>query len=589
MPDQPRAHLPVHLLTSVGARQYEPVEYELRGRPCSSAYCPAALVKLLAPRLQVQRATIIATKDAIDRHYHNLAEELRRAGVEVDPAVEIPLGGNEHELETIFERIAQLQFNPSQVVLDVTYSLRHLPFVLLAALSYLRGLEKLQLAGVYYGAFEAKDQQSGRCPVLDLTWLVELLDWFSALRSFHRSGGLRELTEMLAAGTGRLFRVAQGSPALGKAKDAARWLEAAHGARLPLEVGIAVARLKQALEELRRQQLPPPLQRALAALLEHTLRMAVKQAGGDLGRNAKQQLVLDRRELERQLAYAELLAKWGDGPAAFLVLREWMINAALWAQRREQDWLDYEGARRSVEVWLNGMAQRLQLGMGLPAQLQSFVRLWQKIRERRNAFAHAGMTQSAWSAEDLACSTTEILKQCHHLLDGLEALATAPSAGGRLVVTPLGLAPGVLFTAVRRLAPDRLLIVTSEAARGRIDEALACAGRPDLRRTEVVLADPHEGWREIEARLVPGPGGLLEELVQAAEVVVNITGGTTALQISVERIAERARSLGVPQRRVALVDRRSREEQDAAPYVEGEVVEFDEAGRAGRQDSTEGC
>lgn len=47
------------------------------------------------------------------------------------------------------------------------------------------------------------------------------------------------------------------------------------------------------------------------------------------------------------------------------------------------------------------------------------------------------------------------------------------------------------------------------------------------------------------------------------------------MQWLVESMAERAARLGTAVRRIALVDRRSPEEQRTRPYVRGEVVELE--------------
>jgi hypothetical protein len=67
-------------------------------------------------------------------------------------------------------------------------------------------------------------------------------------------------------------------------------------------------------------------------------------------------------------------------------------------------------------------------------------------------------------------------------------------------------------------------------------------------------------------------------LGDAGSVIVNLTGGTTALQHAVTRVGEESAELGRPTRRCALVDRRSREEQVANPWVAGEVVWLDAVG-----------
>lgn len=142
----------------------------------------------------------------------------------------------------------------------------------------------------------------------------------------------------------------------------------------------------------------------------------------------------------------------------------------------------------------------------------------------------------------------------------------------RLLVTPLGLSPGVVFSSVHLTRPTTLLVITSAAGQRQLDAALERAGAQP-RRIVRTMADPHTGFREAD--------GLLDAEVRVAlqaadEVLVNITGGTTAMQYVVQRIAEASRELGVPTRVFALVDRRPAAVQQADPYVLGEIVWLDE-------------
>lgn len=58
-------------------------------------------------------------------------------------------------------------------------------------------------------------------------------------------------------------------------------------------------------------------------------------------------------------------------------------------------------------------------------------------------------------------------------------------------------------------------------------------------------------------------------------MVVNITGGTTAMQHIVQQVAAFAAELGRPVRRAALVDRRLPQEQREEQYVPGELIRLD--------------
>jgi hypothetical protein len=132
------------------------------------------------------------------------------------------------------------------------------------------------------------------------------------------------------------------------------------------------------------------------------------------------------------------------------------------------------------------------------------------------------------------------------------------------------------------------VLATAAARESRYAELAAELGAAGL---EPAVLEVPEGRTEHELlqvldRLVDavGPGervieaddllddALRHTLAQASEVVVNLAGGTTVMQYVVERIGAEAERLGVPVQRVAVVDRRSLDEQRANPYVVGELV-----------------
>jgi hypothetical protein len=96
-------------------------------------------------------------------------------------------------------------------------------------------------------------------------------------------------------------------------------------------------------------------------------------------------------------------------------------------------------------------------------------------------------------------------------------------------------------------------------------------GRPEPQRPIVLypsLHDPHRCFTEVERVL----DWARPHLLAAATVVANITGGTSAMQYLVERVAGHAVRIGVPVTRCALVDRRPADDQRQMPWVAGEVV-----------------
>ncbi|MDN5293999.1 MAG: hypothetical protein PWQ31_1304 [Eubacteriales bacterium] len=136
-----------------------------------------------------------------------------------------------------------------------------------------------------------------------------------------------------------------------------------------------------------------------------------------------------------------------------------------------------------------------------------------------------------------------------------------------VLISPLGTSPGLLYSALAHVQPQRLIVITSELAAQRLPEILSRAGFTGTWMA-VCVQDPftcfHEVdkvWRQIILSFPPWEDG---------RFTVNITGGTTALQYVVQKVAARLKEEGYAVREMALVDRRSREEQEKEPYVVGE-------------------
>ena len=138
-----------------------------------------------------------------------------------------------------------------------------------------------------------------------------------------------------------------------------------------------------------------------------------------------------------------------------------------------------------------------------------------------------------------------------------------------VLFTPLGLAYGTLYSAILLVRPQRVVIVTSREAMVNLHSAVDAA-HFYLSRFEVethLLDDPLAGFSEGRK--------LARYLAAAADAdnVINLTGGTTALQDCVRSVAVILRSQNKAVREVAVIDRRPADEQKRSPLVVGELVE----------------
>ncbi|OUD14211.1 TIGR02221 family CRISPR-associated protein [Thioflexithrix psekupsensis] len=109
----------------------------------------------------------------------------------------IPYGENEIEQADILQAIAKGIKEGDKVALDITHGLRHLPVITLISAFYLSRVYKVNIEGLYYGAFEMRQRHGEIVPVLKLDGLLNIANWVSALDSFDKDGDYDVFSELL--------------------------------------------------------------------------------------------------------------------------------------------------------------------------------------------------------------------------------------------------------------------------------------------------------------------------------------------------------------------------------------------------------
>jgi len=201
---------------------YQAVIYQLGGREDRpTRFAPAALARLLS--LGGAKASVLATAKAYEGpDYEALALELREAGLH--PAhVPMPEGRTEDEILDIFNRLVDRVQPGEKLVLDVTLSLRHLPFVYLAALAYLTAYYNVEIQGIYYGAFDLRTSAPDtpaepKAPILEITSLFRLIQWYHAAQTAREGGDLRVISRLLGRDVPTLARPKSAGAALREAR-----------------------------------------------------------------------------------------------------------------------------------------------------------------------------------------------------------------------------------------------------------------------------------------------------------------------------------------------------------------------------------
>ena len=100
---------------------------------------------------------------------------------------DIPSGKNQEELMEIFNIICDQIKDEDEIVFDITHGFRSIPVMVLSAITFARNAKsKVSVRGIYYGAFEAK--QDGITPVFNIKPYLDIMEWSQAITSFAKYG-----------------------------------------------------------------------------------------------------------------------------------------------------------------------------------------------------------------------------------------------------------------------------------------------------------------------------------------------------------------------------------------------------------------
>jgi CRISPR-associated Csx2 family protein len=153
-------------------------------------------------------------KNRVDQgHLDQLAGALAPAfGCEVRCRL-LPYGRTPEEQRAFVRLLAEEVPEEARLTLDVTHGLRHLAMLMLVAALYLRRVKRVDVAALYYGAFDMPRDKGAPVPVLDLAGLLAVTAWIEALAIFDHSGDYAPFAGLYEGdgapqGTARLLREA---------------------------------------------------------------------------------------------------------------------------------------------------------------------------------------------------------------------------------------------------------------------------------------------------------------------------------------------------------------------------------------------
>jgi len=547
-----------HLLLTVLGTKPRDARYAIGKREVEAPLAPLALLKLLPEAERPQRVLAICTPQAKQVTWPLLKEAFSGSC----ECIDVPAVGEEDHIDGFLDHVVTGAVEAGQdITVDVTHGFRHLSFLTYIAVLYLNAFLGVRVQGAYYGMFEPPHQ------FLDLRPLLALPRWIHALQVFDETGS----TLPMAAAVG------QEPPAAKRISKDLADISQAYLSGLPLELGRS-GRLfrkqhKRTLGKLLAGQHRLPLADSLAARLDGILKDFALPTDAD-----KANVELTPAELERQAHLVDELFRHDNTATGLGLMNEWTVSWAVWRLGRA-NWLDHKTTRRSAAGLLGAIAATArdpELRDLLSDDQRKLGAFWAELCELRNAFHHHGMRPQPLVGNP---DVDRRLRRIHDYWSGtLRACPSIPldigdGRGERLLISPLGRRPGVLYSALHAATDaTACLVVCSEESEGLVSQAVERArfkGAVETRR----LADPFGGRSEIEDAVA----ATRRRLAAAESVYVNVTGGTTLMGLVAEGLGDAARRLARPVRRFGLIDRRSEGEQDADPYQVGEPYWLDGA------------
>ena len=560
-------------------------------KPVAARLAPVALFDLLPEDDRPDRILALCTREAQKESWPLLEKELGER-CELKP-IEIPGGTEQSDIDAFLRAVTEAFSKTGDVprgfyrrdgvgavpenldlTVDVTHGYRHFSFLTYVSVLYLAALRRIRVRGAYYGLLN----RDGPSPFLDLRPLLELPRWVHALEVLGETGSAMPLSKLIRDGsTCQLVkRIAEDLSGLSEA----------YLSGLPLELGRQTQKAKQHKKPLKRllEELGLPLAKELCEQFNEridpfALHEQVKKQGW------KKKISLSEDELKRQARVIDNLMSYGHTATALGLMNEWTVSWAIWRQWPQADWLDYHETRSRAANLLSSI-QTLRDVTYLPDILTDEQRqlgqFWQTLKELRNGYNHHGMRPQPLVDDSKVTGQINCIREYwDSTLKKLPdfSLSLGDSPGGRVLVSPIGRRPGVLFSAVKAIQSNdnreltKCLVICSHETEGYIQEALDRAGY-EGEIESLLLEDAFGGGREEIDRVA---NMATKHLVGTDEVAVNVTGGTTLMGLTVEEIASRARRLARPTRRFGLIDRRRPDLQDTDPYRVGEPFWIDAA------------
>ena len=400
-------------LTFLGPTNYAFTEYQYGETRFATRYFAEALPHFFPEIDEV----IVFVTPTVAKH-PNLKELQKFMGTMLRP-VPIPESHTEQALWEIFQILTEQVHTEDRVVFDITNSFRSIPFLVFIAAAFLRSVRGVKVEAVVYGAFEAKDKETGIAPVFNLTPFISMFDWLAAANQFIYTGNARYLAAQLQKKKDApLSNLAQNITTIADGLELLR----------PRDVTRAAEHLPQLLEATK-ASLPPPFGTVVGRLENAYARFGLPPDADD------------HAHLRRQLQMINWYLEKRHYVHALSMAREWVVSLLclefgldMWDkdQRAEMEFLLSGGKRTNRQTGEVEISPYREQWKQLPHS-KHISRLWQgkergehgrelNLANLRNDVLHSGFRKNPKEAQAIIAQTEHIVAEINEIarLWGLE-------------------------------------------------------------------------------------------------------------------------------------------------------------------------
>lgn len=416
------------LIGFVGTGDYIEVKYFLNGKECKDRYPFACLYNWFSP----DKVYIISTQKGLNKHREAIKKRI--PPVEF---LEILTPKNERDIWEIYNRVREKIEMGDEIILDITFSFRHIPFMLYSTLLYMMEMKNVNVIGIYYGALEAGEDKDGekKVPIFNVTGSLRVVEWLYAMNDMDKYGRgerIQTLTkrfkrERALQGDKNLPRYGFLDKIAGNIETISRSLylnQNIDALRSAYSLKKQISEHEEDMEYVMREY--PPIQ---------DLKNIIKNIGDLSASNLSE---VNGEILSKLLGLADYQRKIGLIGEALETLREWLVSYVIWiCNINRRGWLKRE-VREDAEKAMglikkeflkentndlertNHYYQLKKILPKLPIKLSDLASLWDDVAQLRNKIAHAGMSEDRIEHRNINMKIEKLMESYRILIEGVK-------------------------------------------------------------------------------------------------------------------------------------------------------------------------